>query len=219
MGDIHGAFSALERDLQRIAFDPERDRLFAVGDLVDRGPESALVLQWLDQPWFYAICGNHDYMTWRAALGNPFPDVDYERYGAWLYALPRARQHDIGERLAALPIGMEVATPSGPVGLLHADCPCDDWRDIHRIDWQELSDMYSMAGSCLWSRARIRRQYTGTIRNIRAVVHGHTPVSAMEKLGNVYFIETAGWATGGHFTLLDLHSLKPLVASPSAKSR
>ncbi|MBZ0074391.1 metallophosphoesterase [Bordetella hinzii] len=39
-----------------------------MGDLVDRGPESADVLKWLERPWFHAICGNHDLMTWRRAI-------------------------------------------------------------------------------------------------------------------------------------------------------
>jgi len=39
------------------------DQLFSVGDLVDRGPESHRVLEWLARPWFFAICGNHDFMV------------------------------------------------------------------------------------------------------------------------------------------------------------
>ena len=47
VGDIHGMFSALENFLEELSFDPGRDRLFSVGDLIDRGPESDPVLQWL----------------------------------------------------------------------------------------------------------------------------------------------------------------------------
>ena len=40
VGDIHGCFTELQRGLDAIGFDPSTDRLFSVGDLVDRGPES-----------------------------------------------------------------------------------------------------------------------------------------------------------------------------------
>jgi serine/threonine protein phosphatase 1 len=50
VGDIHGCFSKLDAALCQVRFSPVHDRLFAVGDLVDRGPESAQVLEWLDQP-------------------------------------------------------------------------------------------------------------------------------------------------------------------------
>ncbi|MNW18794.1 hypothetical protein D3C71_2184980 [compost metagenome] len=49
------------------------------------------------------------------------------------------------------------------------------------------------------------------MRNVRAVIHGHTTLARMQTLGNVFFIDTGGWRTGhGHFTLVELHTLKAL---------
>ncbi|WP_261986408.1 metallophosphoesterase, partial [Enterococcus faecium] len=48
VGDIHGCFSRLNSALNTIEFDPSKDRLFSVGDLVDRGPECHLILEWLE---------------------------------------------------------------------------------------------------------------------------------------------------------------------------
>ncbi|MGH8462894.1 MAG: metallophosphoesterase, partial [Pseudomonas sp.] len=39
VGDIHGHFQRVWAQLMRAGFDPKVDRLFSVGDLVDRGPE------------------------------------------------------------------------------------------------------------------------------------------------------------------------------------
>ena len=47
VGDIHGCFGRLANALTLIDFDPARDRLFSVGDLVDRGPDSRQVTDWL----------------------------------------------------------------------------------------------------------------------------------------------------------------------------
>jgi len=211
VGDIHGAFSALQDALRAVTFDTRCDRLFALGDLVDRGPESPRVMDWLAQPWFHAICGNHDYMIWRAALGQPFDYIDHRLYGGeWLETLPEPEQQRIGARLAQLPVVIEVETPHGVVGLVHADCPFDDWQEMHRIDWRGLDGMSSFAAQCLWSVDRFRFRYTGLVRNIHAVVHGHTTISGVARLGNCHFIDTGGWRAGGHFTLLDLHRLQPL---------
>src|SRR5690606_8090567 len=57
VGDIHGHFTALQRELDRIDFDPAVDRLFSVGDLVDRGPECEDVIKWLNYPWFHPVRG------------------------------------------------------------------------------------------------------------------------------------------------------------------
>jgi bis(5'-nucleosyl)-tetraphosphatase (symmetrical) len=62
IGDIQGCFEALQRLLQQIAFDPARDRLWLVGDLVNRGPQSLDVLRWavaLDER-LTVVLGNHD---------------------------------------------------------------------------------------------------------------------------------------------------------------
>ncbi|MGC3722480.1 metallophosphoesterase, partial [Enterococcus faecalis] len=92
---------------------------FSVGDLVDRGPESSQVGAWLDKPWFHAICGNHDFMAWRSALGDPFQDVDHKLCGGeWLEQLLPGEREQIGQRLAALPLALEVETPAGLVGLV-----------------------------------------------------------------------------------------------------
>ena len=40
VGDIQGCFDALTELLSKIQFDPNKDHLIAVGDLVNRGPKS-----------------------------------------------------------------------------------------------------------------------------------------------------------------------------------
>lgn len=51
VGDIHGHFVRLEVALAAVKFSPEKDRLFSVGDLVDRGPESVDVLIGMQRMW------------------------------------------------------------------------------------------------------------------------------------------------------------------------
>ena len=48
VGDVHGEFPTLEALLAQIGFAPERDRLFALGALVDRGPRSTDALAWME---------------------------------------------------------------------------------------------------------------------------------------------------------------------------
>ena len=61
VGDLHGAFDLLDAAMDRVGFDPECDRLFGVGDLVDRGPDSARALDLLRKPYVHSVLGNHDY--------------------------------------------------------------------------------------------------------------------------------------------------------------
>lgn len=62
IGDLHGELSTLWRLLDSVEFDPAIDRVIAVGDLCDHGPNSLEALALLEQPWFSSVLGNHEVM-------------------------------------------------------------------------------------------------------------------------------------------------------------
>jgi len=215
VGDIHGHFTRLQTALDAIGFDPAVDRLFSVGDLVDRGPECRDALAWLDKPWFNAVRGNHDDYVVR------FDTCDVENWvyngGAWFAGLNRDEQEEFRVQFADLPIAIEVETAQGLVGLLHADCPFTSWNTLrHELEspTEGKKRLRLVQNTCMWSRSRIEQGDVSGVLDIRALVVGHTPMSEVAVLGNVYHIDTAGWVPGrGHFTLMNLQTLECEAAS------
>jgi bis(5'-nucleosyl)-tetraphosphatase (symmetrical) len=71
IGDIQGCFDPFQRLLEKIRFDPGIDRLWLVGDLVNRGPASLQVLRWTYQhrDSITAVLGNHDLHLLARAAG------------------------------------------------------------------------------------------------------------------------------------------------------
>lgn len=100
IGDIQGCFVELQRLLKRIQFQPRHDRLWFVGDLVNRGPRSLDVLRLVKGLGDAAVTvlGNHDLHLLacahglRAKRGDTFDDVlnapDRDELLAWLTARP-----------------------------------------------------------------------------------------------------------------------------------
>ena len=75
IGDLQGCCDALARLLEKIDFSPSRDRLYLLGDLVNRGPDSLTTLRRLQSLGDAAQCllGNHDLHLLATAAGVRAP--------------------------------------------------------------------------------------------------------------------------------------------------
>ena len=213
VGDIHGCFSRLQAHLDAIGFDVARDRLFSVGDLVDRGPESDLAVEWLERPWFHAVRGNHEDMAIRWPNGHMDTTNYVQNGGGWNVSNPPEKQREIADAFAALPLALDVDTSGGLVGIVHAECPFPSWKDFTEVlVTPDLSNSLRKAiiEAALWSRERISAMENDTVAGVRAVVVGHTPVERFTSLGNTLYIDTGAVFRTRDFTILDLETLRPV---------
>ena len=72
IGDLQGCWKTFSALLSAIRFDPARDRIWLVGDLVNRGAGSLEVLRWCleHEAVVTAVLGNHDLHLLAAAAGR-----------------------------------------------------------------------------------------------------------------------------------------------------
>lgn len=113
IGDIQGCLDPLQRLLTRVRFDPGVDRLWLVGDLVNRGPDNVGVLRLLmglgDR--VQAVLGNHDLHALAVAEG----------------CRPAGRGDTLQDLLAA-PDRDDLLAWLGDLPLLHREGP---WLMVH----------------------------------------------------------------------------------------
>ena len=75
VGDLQGCYDPLVRLLDKVKFDPSIDRLYCVGDLVNRGPKSLKVMRFLASMGenVSTVLGNHDFHLMAMAYGLRSP--------------------------------------------------------------------------------------------------------------------------------------------------
>ena len=127
VGDLHGHRSLLEQQLDQLRFDPARDRVLSVGDLINRGPDSLGTLSLLEEPWFHAVLGNHElmlldflgYYSSKIHSGKAFRSGGGEWIGE---AIERRRKtvHRLADRVASLPLAIHVEADCS-FNVMHGD--------------------------------------------------------------------------------------------------
>jgi len=132
LGDLHGTTDLLRALMVHVAFDPDKDRLFSVGDLVDRGEDSPGGLALLLEPWFHAVLGNHedmmmDYLLPRSEQkypmesGNGLPDHAFLFNGGETWFGDYRMSGEVKDRLESLPLLMVVGEGAERFHVVHAD--------------------------------------------------------------------------------------------------
>ena len=107
IGDAQGCLQPLLQLLEDIQFDARRDRLWLVGDLVNRGPESLPLLRYVRSLGSAAtvVLGNHDLHLLGVVAGvrplgesDTLADIlaapDHDELIAWLRSRPLAHHED-----------------------------------------------------------------------------------------------------------------------------
>ena len=205
VGDVHGCFRTLERALFEFGFDPTCDRLFGVGDLVDRGPHSEDALGWLEDRFRVVTLGNHDRRVrdWFGAkvLGS------CERVSGWLWKVHRVEYPRWFSSLSQMPLALTIETPHGPVGVIHAQVPDPVWSRTLELLSAGAADVADIALLGFATEEEDARTRARPVEGLRALVHGHRTVKEVETTHNRWNVDTgAGVAGLNRLSLIEVNA-------------
>ncbi len=179
VGDIQGCLLPLQCLLDEVSFDPNRDQLWLVGDLINRGPASLACLRYIKNlgSCTRIVLGNHDLHFLAVAFGaiaagksDTFDEIlaadDREELIAWLMQQP-----------------LMYSDPSGDYHMTHAGIP-PNWsiaeashyaREVEAVLQSNQADiffsqMYGNEPNCWgealsgWTRLRVITNYFTRMR-------------------------------------------------------
>lgn len=193
VGDLHGMYDLFMAELDRVNFDFGIDRVFSVGDLIDRGPDSVKSLELLNYSWFHAVKGNHEDLM----LGSHGLRIWHMNGGRWSDDVDRDDLRILKDLIEdKMHSTLTVDTTHGKVGVVHAES-ADDWENNGPITKETNR----------WARTRIKCLQDRPIDNIDIVVVGHTPTKQVLRLGNIIYIDTGACFTEGYLTLLNVEEV------------
>lgn len=206
IGDVHGCLSELVALEQKIVHDSVgikgRKLIVMLGDYIDRGPQSAGVIDHLlalPPVSFERIClmGNHEVMA-SAFFERPHPRADWLQFGGaetlQSYGLPTDMLSGVGSsRLRQM---IEAYVPEEHRTFLSArewTLSIPGWLFVHAglrpgvaLDQQDPEDLF-------WIREEF---FAASGPSQSRVVHGHTPAAEPVMTPERICIDTGAFATG-----------------------
>lgn len=180
IGDIHGHYRSLHRLLE-LAAPTEDDRVYCLGDLIDRGPDSAKVVALVQSRGYTSLLGNHEHLLSQVLT---FPE-SVELRSHWFQAGGQSTLASFGSWealqeiqpwLQQLPLYLDL----GDLWLVHAgvdpDLPLKHQTE-HEFCW-------------------IRDRFLASPRPVfthKTIVVGHTITCTMPGIQPGYLATGAGW--------------------------
>lgn len=206
IGDIHGQldlltalFAAIEAD--EAARPAARTTVIVLGDLVDRGPDSAGVIaalrQWRKERHIRILCGNHEEMFQRALYDESVvaPFLLYGGHETMIsYGIDgdRLRQASINEAQAL----MRSVVPERDLAFLHGlenSVVVGDYLFVHA----GIRPGAPLDGQHVWDLRWIREPFlSDPADHGHFVVHGHTIADEADLRHNRIGIDTGAYMTG-----------------------
>ena len=193
--DVHGHRATLERALERVS-PGAGDRVFCLGDMVDRGPDPVGVLRVVRElPGVVALMGNHedlmlscldggndalDALNWAINGGattseglSQLDSDELEDLLAWVRACPRSASVMVGERRYLLAhAGVDLTAPVPAA-------------------WDDAGAEAYLAAQSVEDLTWIREEFWGAERGLSGrdgsgpvVVAGHTPTPYLERMAS-----------------------------------
>lgn len=207
VGDLHGCYDDLLQALTLLEFDGQVDRLFSVGDLVDRGPDSMKCANLVFEDWFHCVKGNHEELFFETIING---SVGHKMTwigngGAWNFSEDPNELKAVARRLQELPFIITVGEGENRFNLVHAELKARDDNGRRRLVTDQTIDLWTFKDGekddMLWGRTMINSgqekiedcnpsDFYHDMEKLSLTFVGHTPVRSVVQVQKQMYIDT-----------------------------
>ncbi|WP_295631113.1 metallophosphoesterase family protein [uncultured Mitsuokella sp.] len=213
VGDIHGNFERLQSLFQHVPYAPQEDLLIFLGDYIDRGPETAKVLQMVMKlkrkyPHVITLTGNHEAMMRHYFQNHSIREpMDLEH--GWLRSGGQATFTSLKETYEK-DCGLYHELLEFVLSLDHIATVGEQYLFTHAGFYPKLS-YEEQVDDMLWIRTEFYEEYDGA----QTVVVGHTPVQCFDRdrhhplmfRNHIIDCDTGSYLPGGHISCLNVRKM------------
>jgi serine/threonine protein phosphatase 1 len=231
VGDLHGCIKDLLDVLVLLNFDASVDRVFCVGDLVDRGPDSLKTAELIYEPWFFTVRGNHEQMMIDTLVNEDrnMSSCWFQNGGDWNFSHDQGELTALARNLQSLPLVICVGEGENRFNIVHAELTHRPLVNGHRspvlvtdqmiLDWVfDDHDEQEM----IWGRtmAQVGQSLnSGGVhfhsKELSPTYVGHTPVNKSMQIEQMIYIDTGAVFYHYHKNKSEQYALT--IAEPNKK--
>lgn len=227
VGDIHGHYSNLMTELDRLNFDDSNDIVISTGDLIDRGPESLQTLSLIEKPWFKPVIANHELLAIHSKQFN-FDGPTHAQWlsngGIWFESLSSKDKNYAIQLLDELIfkcrpfIELSLEDTQQKVAIIHAGIPKGfTWSDVRssKLDNESLHQFINLRVSSIH---HVNVAFEMEPSEVDLVVVGHNVMNTNipQCVGKMVFADTGSGKNGAltvhrHSDIMNLVNLNESI--------
>lgn len=209
VGDLDGDFSRLQNELNKVHFDPNEDVLFSLGDIIDRGPDSAKLVAYMHKVGAHVVLGNHEHMMLEALLSRDTFALRLwtQNGGKWHTNAPFKTLVNMCKWFVKQPLAITVDYQGHTIGISHTLPPTWSWTTLP-------GNTEACVTPLLWDRERFSKRKHLVNHGVDFSIHGHNSTQMPIWIGNSLHIDTSYY---GAPTVIDLaETIKTFQQLPTA---
>ncbi|GGF67605.1 metallophosphoesterase [Alteromonas lipolytica] len=196
VGDLDGDFTRLQTQLDKVNFDPSQDVLFSLGDIIDRGPDSVKLIDYMQEIGAHVVLGNHEHMMLESLLSRDTFALRLwtQNGGKWHQTTPFQTLVGMCKWLLQQPLAYTVEYQGHTIGISHTLPPTWSWTTLP-------GNTEACVMPLLWDRERFTKRKHQVNHGVDFSVHGHNSTPSCIWIGNSLHIDTSYY---GHPTVINL---------------